>query len=550
MDQKEENRFDELLRSKLGGLQQMPRGATWQAVQPALPLPRPGLWQRLLPYAMGLVMGVLLMLGLNQLTRPEASAPLAVAQPCPDAGAPSARTQAAPVTAPPATAAPTVASVPALSSAQAPAATYRAAVPGAGQQPHAAPAASKTAVAPGLAAIPAAAAASGTAAPEAANVTTPGLPAALPAMAGFWLAGYALDTAIQNSGAAATETQAARLQALLQEQALVLETLRHRHDSLARSFLPETASDSLPAAVAQADPAAPALPDLNKELLPPPGRWSAALLAGATTGWGTQLIGPDSVMARERGGYNISAEARLSHRLTDRFSLSTGLGMTTLHTEVKHTLDRERQRISYDSTTFFNYTISESIDTTFLIHQVMASRLEPILNSIGQLIGYDTIRYLRNDTTLQVIMSHDSLKTMQHTVTKRVENWRDHQEQLLRPEYRFFTVPVSAHYLLVNRNRWSLGLSVGTQLTFFRGGTRAVWRNERYVLEKISAKDGPFRPVSLAVQSGLELSYRLSARLSCQVAPTLRWWALTPCKQAASTRTFMPGGQMGISWSF
>jgi hypothetical protein len=102
----------------------------------------------------------------------------------------------------------------------------------------------------------------------------------------------------------------------------------------------------------------------------------------------------------------------------------------------------------------------------------------------------------------------------------------------------------------VRTNRWTIGLNVGGQVSIFRGGSRPVWTGEDYVMRAISAREGPYRPVSLSVSTGLEASYRLSPRLSALVAPTARWWAIQPGRtKAFTTQALLPALQLGLTYA-
>ena len=74
---------------------------------------------------------------------------------------------------------------------------------------------------------------------------------------------------------------------------------------------------------------------------------------------------------------------------------------------------------------------------------------------------------------------------------------------------------------------------------------------ETYRTEKITAGNGPFRPLNLALSGSLALNYALTSRLSVSVAPSLRWQALSVYKTETGLRqqSTATGVQLGVRWA-
>ncbi len=134
--------------------------------------------------------------------------------------------------------------------------------------------------------------------------------------------------------------------------------------------------------------------------------------------------------------------------------------------------------------------------------------------------------------------------------------------RVLRPTYRFLTVPLLVRYRLGRATdwtssptaaRWWADVAVGAQLQFFLGGTQLTTLDGRtYRTERVGPRGGPFRPFNVALTGAVALNYALTPRLSGSVAPTLRWQAQSVYKPSTglSQRPTATGVQLGLRWAF
>jgi hypothetical protein len=553
MKPQEENLFDDLLRQKLGNLAPQPDPGMWNAVRQSFPQPRLSIWQRLLPVLLGMLAGIGLMLALWRPWQPvEPGVRMVAAGTCSEIqiadDLPSSGEKER------------VTSVRQFSKKGAPASSV---IPiqseGAAMNSSAKAMTGSPIIAPEYSGI-------GTGLPAVESVTLQSIgnsnnsglesplavvasstvqPAVLSLPPGDWQNGYMLDTALVQAVRAASNDSTIdkeQLGSLLKAQGIVLARLQQRHDSLKKVMAPEL--------LAAAEPVITADSVIKNEIVPEPlpRNWLLALQVGQTAGWGTQVIGADSTRATELALYSKSTDLSIAHRLTDRLQMSAGLGYTQLTTELTFNGERLRQIVQHDTATVFTQTVMQNVDTTFQLSIDSVMQLEPVLNLNGQLIGYDTSYTQVQDTVFQVTINRDTIQTTEQVITQRLETSREKQQQRLRPEYRFVTVPLAVHYRLASWGRLSMGLRMAGRLTLFRGGTQPVWRNGQYELQKVGPKDGPFRPVSLALNGALEFNYQLTNRLAIGASPVFSWWVLSPYKQNAVTKTPLPGVQIGLSW--
>jgi hypothetical protein len=568
MTHPEENQFDDLLRGAFKGFRSEPDASVWPGIEATLrpqPLTR---WQRLRPLGAGVLLGALLM-GLvphdtatpasriGEVTRQAYQVParLAASAPSsePEIAAPAPglpHRQTTPVAAP-------------FAAALARSGTFNA-VHSHALSSLVLPTSSSTASAAPIAltaTLPAGAVASPVLVPalltSSASVTepTPSLapsrtdsathPVPTATMIRPWRTGFALDTALH----AALDRQAlperpadsspdtvnkARIRGLLLAEAAVLRALTQRNDSLLLTL-------EAPAVTAVADSAV-------RPSLPPPRPWGVMVATELMNGWGT-LPGYDE-HTTEKLGASRAVSLSLTRQLTDRWRLRTGVGEAVVQTQLRSDRERHGQTVYFDTTRTTDIKVHDDTDTTFIIRVTTMMHLEPRLNNIGQVIGYDTSYIPIRDTTFQVIISHDTLRTNQTVVTRRVDTWRERRQQQLRPEYRFWTLPFAGQYALLVRGRLRLGLSAGGQVMFFRGGTRPVLRGEEYTLERVGPKAGPFRPISLAWQGSADVEWRFSSHLSATVAPGLRGWAIRPERGLNKATRPLPSVQVGFIWGF
>ncbi len=394
--------------------------------------------------------------------------------------------------------------------------------------------------------------------PDSANLAVqPLVPDALPAR---WARAIALDTALRHAirvAPAATDTSRAsaasraRLAALLTAETAALAALQAGFDSLKASLpevptaLPEIAvqapdSARLPAPDSVATVSAPA------PTLPPPSRWSVALLLETTPAWSllpTAATPPDD---RERVQNRLTQSVQVQRTLGDHWRLRAGFGQTLLATQARRTSERSGDTTIRDSVRTTTVSIRSSFITSQIIRLDTLLHIEPILNQSGQLVGYDTSRIPTADTVYVPLEVRDTLRQTRTTITTRTETWRETQRQLFRPTYRFWAIPFAAEYVFLKAPRWTLGAEIGGQLSIFRGGERPVWTGDEYAMRRISAREGPYRPVSLSFSTGLVAAYRLSPRLTAMVAPTARGWLLRPGKAEAAAPRLLPGVQVGV----
>ena len=348
------------------------------------------------------------------------------------------------------------------------------------------------------------------------------------ALAQPWRAGLALDAELHTvlpglpnpepgQPAPPTDTAATRrARGLLLAEAAVLRTLRYRNDSLLRT-LEETPLPTFPAVAGLAVDSGATRP---AGALPPVRAWAISIGGELTRGWGSlPAIDPTATEKLQTG---LTYSVNVARQLTDRWRLRAGLGQTVVRTQLSYQQEIAGETVHLDTTRTTALQVHESTDTTYIIRIVQELHLEPRLNNIGQLIGYDSSYVAIRDTTFQVVNSTDTLRTTQVLVTRRIDAWRESRAQTLRPEYRFWTVPVAGQFALLTQGRLRLGLSAGAQVLIFRDGARPVRRAAGYALERVGPRNGPFRPVSLAWQASADVEWRFGPRLSATVAPGLR----------------------------
>lgn len=168
------------------------------------------------------------------------------------------------------------------------------------------------------------------------------------------------------------------------------------------------------------------------------------------------------------------------------------------------------------------------------------------------MISYDTTWVSTNDTTYQRIITHDTIRTQQLHTIQQTRTLVEQHKQVLRPEYKFWSLPFAVGYQLLQRGRWGLAVDLGGTLQLYRGGARAVWDGtvQEYVLRNTGPRGGPYRPVSLQLLTGLEASYRLSGRLMVTGGVNARWWAVPVGRPGTTTggRGMAPTLQAGLSY--
>ncbi|WP_310396488.1 hypothetical protein [Hymenobacter sp.] len=272
-------------------------------------------------------------------------------------------------------------------------------------------------------------------------------------------------------------------------------------------------------------------------------RWSVLLTATPeqnTLG----LQGPegDSLTAlrrnHETGRAGFNAALLAEYRLTPRLSVGGGVGYSTYGADLRLTTKNTEVRVTYDTTTTRTTSFLTSTNQTYSIRILQTPQLSPIFNGSGQVIRYDTVYVPRQDTVFTTTVQRDSTHAIRRTVTPLISRFETLTARRLRPDYRFFTVPVLLRYRLTpGAGRWWTDVSAGAQLQFFLGGTQVVTEDgENFRTEKIAPGSGPFRALNVALSGSLALNYALTNRLSVSVAPSMRWQALSLYKLETGLR--------------
>ncbi len=361
-----------------------------------------------------------------------------------------------------------------------------------------------------------------------------------------WQTAFAQDSAIRQEaarGVAPVRTDSAsRLLDLIAAQRATLRGLQGQLDSL-KAALPV---EPLALAIA-ADSVTPVAPQPDS-IVPtaPLHRWAVALLAETTPRWGA-LPGPADTY--QPLGATATRGLQLEHRLAnDRWLVRGGLGETRLTGQFRAIAETTRQRLVSDTLTTTVFEGGTRVDTIRILQLDSTLHLNPRVNANLQIIGYDSLWVPDTITVYQLVISHDTVQRTTQTVRTRLDTWRETREQQLRPTYRFWTIPVAAQFDVLRAGRWRAGLSLGAQLTVFRGGDAPVrGADGTYALRRIGARGGPFRPLSVALTTGLDVRYHLTDRLSVLAGGGLRGWVQSPVRGEARPKV-QPTAQVGISW--
>ena len=351
----------------------------------------------------------------------------------------------------------------------------------------------------------------------------------------------------------ATASRAAVVATLRAERAELLR-LQRRTDSLllALGEAPTTAPLAAQPDTAQARPELPKTDLIGR-------RWSLLLTAAPEQNTVTLQGRPDDKLSALRQGHEtgragFSAALAAEYKATSRLSVGGGLGYSQFGTEFRLTSRRTEVDVTYDTTTSTSLVAGTTTIPTYSVRITQVPVLTPAFNGSGQVIGYDTVYTPRQDTTFTYIVLHDTLRTTTRTVTPLLNKREVTSTQTFKPQYRFLTLPVQLRYRITppGTSRWWTDVALGAQLQFFLGGTQAVTSDgENYRTEKITAGNGPFRPVNLALSGSLALNYALTNRLSMSVAPSLRWQALSVYKSETGLRqqSTATGVMLGVRWA-
>ncbi len=537
--------FLDHLRQRFSEEEELPSPAVWAALSPRLPAPNPWLTRYV---GGGGVLGLLLGLLIGWVTWVQMAAPVAgeIAFATLRPAATSLRA-AAPISLPAATNSlpPAPISLPAAPISL-PAASIS--LPAA---PISLPAASISLPATTIS-LPAATN-SLPAATVSANVAIPALPA-------LWASAVATDSVIQaeklgpENGVRADSAPRVRanLVALVAAQQPVLLALQAELDTLrerARRAVPlaDTARQQAVAPeLAAVDTAA--ADSARRPSLAPTRRWAALLLAETTTAWGS-LPGHNPATTREQLLGATTRSVAAEFRPTDRWAIRAGFGETRLRDQFRFATDSVHHSAKHDTTWTANIEVHQTRDSSFTTRIDSIGRPEPIINQQGQVVGYTTVYVPFIDTTYHITTRHDTIRTMKENVVISAQTRTERREQDLRPDYRFWSVPLAAQFRVVQRGRWSAGVNLGAHVLFFRGGYHATHdaATGAYRLRRIGATEGPFRPVSLALATGLEVRFRFTDRLSFLTGGAARGWAVGPLRTAPLPRwTF--AAHCGLSW--
>ncbi|GAA3983783.1 hypothetical protein GCM10022407_31130 [Hymenobacter antarcticus] len=118
-----------------------------------------------------------------------------------------------------------------------------------------------------------------------------------------------------------------------------------------------------------------------------------------------------------------------------------------------------------------------------------------------------------------------------------------------RDTYRFLTVPVQAHYALGQLGkRLRYGVMAGAEAAIYLSGSNL---QPNGTIKDWNASNSPYRSLSLALSTGLDVRYRLAPRLEVVVQPTATYF-LNPLARPATglPPRYLWGGSalMGLSY--
>jgi hypothetical protein len=356
-------------------------------------------------------------------------------------------------------------------------------------------------------------------------------------------------------GADTTRTTRERRRDALLMQRAALVRLQLRTDSLLLALAPATETTAV--AVVDSTPVAK-----------PKNRWSVLLTAAPERNFfGLNAPATDTLAAvrrnQEQGRVGYNAALMAEYRLSNRWSVGAGIGTSAYGGELRLT-DRRTKVVRTDTTvTLVQNTHDSTIMTpTWSIKVVDELRLSPVVNFNNQIIGYDSVYVQRNDTVWTYFTTVTTVTTISRQTTPKIVTHDEVRSQVLRPNYRFLTLPVLVRYRLGRAEdwmssptapRWWADVSVGAQLQWFMGGTQLVTTDGRtYATERIGRANGPFRPFNYALTSSVAVNYALTQRLSASLAPTVRYQAQSIYKPTTqlTQRPLATGVQLGLRYAF
>ncbi|MCR5890010.1 PorT family protein [Hymenobacter sp. J193] len=341
----------------------------------------------------------------------------------------------------------------------------------------------------------------------------------------------------------------ATLLATLRAEQTELIRLRHHTDSLLLA-LSGLANPSQPAAATLPSPD-------TAQRQRPARRWSVSLTATPEQNYLRLQTAPSDTLLQERrnhesGRKGLNAALLAEYQLTNRWSIASGLGYNTYGAELRLSSHRTDVSIVYDTTVTHQVSVSTSTNTVYSVREDSIPQLTPVLNQSGQLIGYDTVYFMRPDTVYTTIVQHDSIRTTQQTITPLINKREITTYKKLRPTYHFVTLPLILRYRLTPGNgRWWADIAGGTQLQLFTGGTQLVTEDGRtYRTERVRPRESLFRTLNVSLLGSLAMNYALTPRFSVSVAPSLRWQVLSVYKPETGLRQqpTATGLQLGMRW--
>ena len=343
-----------------------------------------------------------------------------------------------------------------------------------------------------------------------------------------------------------------------------LLALLHRTDSLLTAL--GEPSGAAVAALAAPAPDTP-VPDTTAPA-PMRQRWSV-LIAGAPERnfFGLAAPAADTVAAlrrtheQGRGGWNIAALAE--YRLTPRWSVSAGAGLSTTGAELRLTDRQTVLNVHYDTTTTHTQRTDQVTIRAYSVQFVPSMHLDPRFNLSGQVIGYDTVWVPRPDTTWTVYTATNLTQNTTRTITPLLERHEKVTARVLRPNYRFLTIPLLVRFRLGRpheaggpspASRWWTDVAAGAQLQWFLGGSHLVTEDggRTYRTEQVGAHGAAFRPLNIAVMGQVAINYALTPHLAASVAPTVRWQPQSIYKTSTglNQKPTATGLQLGVRYTF
>ncbi|MBC7447060.1 MAG: hypothetical protein H7330_03280 [Hymenobacteraceae bacterium] len=365
-----------------------------------------------------------------------------------------------------------------------------------------------------------------------------------------------LETALialgSDSGAHATPAARERRRAVLSVERAELARLYARTDSIL---------SALGGASAALRPAADSVPTA------PLRRWSVALsFAPERNFFGLQSPATDTLSAlrrtHEQGRTGYNAALLAEYRLNRRLSVGVGLGVATYGAELRLTEHRIIVSTRLDSTTITSVHDTTVTTVAYAIHPVPDSILAPMVNINNEITGYEYLLTTRLDTVWTYLANTERINSTKTTYTPTVSTRQETSARILRPNYRFLTVPLLVRYRFGRATdwtssptapRWWADVAVGAQLQWFLGGTQATTRDGLiYHTERVGPRGGPFRPLNVALTGAVAFNYALTPRLSASLAPTLRYQAASVYRTSTNLtqKPTATGVQMGLKLAF